>query len=87
MGNRGAAGIVWGRDGRKGNCAEAAEEAKKEAVSLAERKNRKLQFTVTEEEIPEKGTVMLLNDVPVSFGVMKKYRDRVVTVIPATPEG
>lgn len=66
---------------------DTAEEAKKEAVSLAERKNRKLQFTVTEEEIPEKGTVMLLNDVPVSFGVMKKYRDRVVTVIPATPEG
>ena len=30
---------------------------------------------------------MLLNDVPVSFGVMKKYRDRVVTVIPAAPEG
>ena len=66
---------------------DTAEEAKKEAVSLAERKNRKPQFTVTEEEAPEKGTVMLLNDVPVSFGVMKKYRDRVVTVIPAAPEG
>jgi hypothetical protein len=34
MGNRGAAGIVWGRDGRKGNCAEAAEEAKKAEIPI-----------------------------------------------------
>lgn len=54
------------------------DECERSALNLAQEKNRKLEFSVVEGV--NEGEVVTLNDVPVQFGVDKKYRDRRVTV-------
>jgi CRISPR system Cascade subunit CasD len=46
-------------------------------------KEKKLieDFRVIEAENPEEGDVLTLNDIPIQFGKVKKYRDRRVTII------
>ena len=50
------------------------------ALEIAKEKNRKEIFRVLEGEI-DGGERMLLNDVPVSFGIYKKYDSRIVSII------
>ena len=54
-------------------------EASLEAQALAAEKGLKEEFRVVDGET--EGEVMTLNDVPLQFGVVKKYQDRRVTVI------
>jgi len=49
------------------------------AMDIAEQKALKYQFKVMEGD--HNGDVMVLNDVPIQFGVHKKYRDRRVTIV------
>lgn len=58
-------------------------DAENECVRIAESKDLDLDFTVVEGDNPEKGDVMTLNDIPLQFGTVKKYRDRRITVISA----
>ena len=56
------------------------EEAMTHAQGIAKEKKRRAVFRV----IPgnhDEGTVMTLNDVPVNFGLYKRYEDRTVTLI------
>lgn len=55
-------------------------EAIAQAAELAEQKNCTEAFRVVEGDSPD-GSVMTLNDIPLQFGEVKKYRDRRVTVI------
>jgi CRISPR system Cascade subunit CasD len=57
-------------------------EAKNAAIALAHEKHRQHTFSVYEGE--HEGEIITLNDVPTAFGVHKKYRDRQVTIIPAS---
>ncbi|HBE03172.1 MAG TPA: type I-E CRISPR-associated protein Cas5/CasD [Spirochaetia bacterium] len=54
--------------------------ALEEALKIAQEKNLTEDFRVLEGE--SEGDVITLNDVPLQFGPVKKYRDRIVTVIP-----
>ncbi len=50
---------------------------------IAKEKQVMLDFTVLDGEHPEEnGDIFTLNDVPIQFGSIKKYRDRRVTIIP-----
>lgn len=58
-------------------------EALVQAANIARQKNCCEDFRVTEGDYPD-GSAMTLNDVPLQFGEVKKYRDRRVTVIQVT---
>lgn len=58
-------------------------DAKNECSHIAEIKQLDLDFSVIDGDNPEKGDVITLNDIPLQFGMVKKYRDRRITVIPA----
>lgn len=60
---------------------DAFDKAKEELFKVAENKNLILDFRVVDGEIEEEGDVITLNDVPIQFGEIKKYRDRRVTII------
>lgn len=62
-------------------CFTSEEEAKQEALRIADSKDLECQFEVLEGQFPEEGEVMTVSDVPVQFGTFKKYVDRQVTVI------
>ena len=51
------------------------------AANLSQDKQLLEDFRVLDGE--HEGDVMTLNDVPVQFGEVKKYRDRRVTVVPS----
>ncbi|MDY4889292.1 MAG: type I-E CRISPR-associated protein Cas5/CasD [Sphaerochaetaceae bacterium] len=53
-------------------------EAKVQSFAIAQEKGLKLQFTVSEKE--ESTETMILNDVPISFGEEKEYKDRQVFI-------
>ncbi|SEI65499.1 CRISPR system Cascade subunit CasD [Allopseudospirillum japonicum] len=55
------------------------------AEQLAEQKERVLSYQVVEQETDD-GEVLTLNDVPVQFGLNKRYRDRRVTLLEAINE-
>lgn len=55
-----------------------AEAALGQAALIASAKRRAFNFQVVQGE--QEGEVLILNDVPVQFGVHKRYRDRRVTV-------
>ena len=57
------------------------EAALAEAEQIAVGKERIRVFQVLEGRHAEAGEVLTLNDVPVSFGIRKMYRDRQVTVV------
>lgn len=57
------------------------EAAEARAAALADSKQRKFGFEVVAERNEEAGDVMVINDVPVCFGLHKVYRDRYVTLI------
>lgn len=57
---------------------DSAEGAMKRATTLALEKGRRSSFRVLQGV--HEGEVLTLNDVPLQFGVQKKYRDRRVTV-------
>jgi len=58
---------------------DGVEQARTAAGDIAKAKSRVLSFLV--KQGGHEGEVLTLNDVPVQFGVNKKYRDRRVTVI------
>lgn len=65
-------------------CLEAAQAR---ARTLAEQKARRCTFHVLPGNQAEQGDVITLNDVPLQFGAVKRYRDRQVTIVPvAEPE-
>ena len=55
-------------------------EAKTKANGIAKEKDRQILFQVSEGAQSDSGEVFLLNDVPVSFGIKKRYRSRYVTL-------
>ncbi len=57
------------------------ENALSTAKQLAEDKNRLRLFAVQAGAFPQEGDVLTLNDVPLSFGIRKRYKDRQVTII------
>jgi CRISPR system Cascade subunit CasD len=59
----------------------SVDDAFQKATSLARQKQLIEDFRVLDGEY--EGDVMTLNDVPLQFGEIKKYRDRRVTVVPA----
>lgn len=63
----------------------SAEEARLRACQLMEEKHLELLFEVVE-GFQEEGEPQIVNDVPVSFGDHKTYRDRYVTVLPCEKE-
>ena len=60
-------------------CFDTRELAGNAAKSIAEKKSMALDFSVMEGR--HKGNVLVINDVPVSFGKHKEYRSRNVTVV------
>lgn len=58
----------------------STEAARQRAQELAEYKLRHLSYSIVEGE-QEGGEVITLNDVPVQFGISKRYRDRRVTLV------
>lgn len=60
---------------------ETKDEANQKAFVIGEEKERVATFRVIEGE-SEDGEPMTINDVPLQFGSDKRYRDRLVTVIP-----
>lgn len=60
---------------------ETEKDALEKAIQLANGKNRMEMFRVMDGEY--KGETFVLNDVPLSFGLRKKYQDRQVTMVPA----
>jgi CRISPR system Cascade subunit CasD len=56
-------------------------EALEKAERIAQGKQVLVDFSVLDGE--HEGSIMTLNDVPVQFGEIKKYRDRRVTVVPS----
>lgn len=62
---------------------ESEEAALQKAEEIAQEKGCLLEdFRVVDGEKNDAGDVMTLNDIPVQFGEIKRYRDRRVTVIP-----
>lgn len=59
---------------------DSEEEAFAHARAVAEKKKRRAVFRVIGGKHDE-GSVMILNDVPVNFGLFKRYEDRTVTVV------
>ena len=59
---------------------ESADEAEAHAREIAEKAGRIASLKVVE-GVDENGNSMTLNDVPLCFGMRKKYADRLVTVI------
>ena len=57
---------------------QTAEEARKQAFTLADQKNYSLQFEVLQGQ--HEGELLTLNDIPLQFGTTKRYRDRQVTI-------
>jgi CRISPR system Cascade subunit CasD len=55
------------------------DEGLSEGMTLAHQKSRKRNFVVRQGE--HEGEKLILNDVPISFGENKKYKDRIVTII------
>lgn len=55
--------------------------AKKSALEIAKSKGLAWEFSVIEGKHEDLGDVLSLSDVPVQFGMYKKYADRQVTVI------
>ncbi len=51
------------------------------ANNIAETKERIPLFKVLHGAFPDDGDVLTLNDVPVNFGIRKRYRDRQVTIV------
>ena len=64
---------------------DSEEEAFARARIVAEEKKRMAVFKVTGGEHDE-GEVVILNDVPVNFGLYKRYEDRTVTIVDLMPE-
>jgi len=62
-------------------CFTSFDETLNAIYEIANEKKLIADFTVIEGENPEKGDVLTLNDVPIQFGKVKKYRDRRVTVV------
>lgn len=62
-----------------------AKAALEKAEALAEAKSRTRIFTVFDGGRAD-GDVLILNDVPVRFGLRKVYRDRQVTVVPVASD-
>ena len=62
-------------------CFSSEEEARREALNIADGKALECRYTVLEGQHPERGEVMTLSDVPVQFGTFKKYADRQITII------
>ncbi|MDO9567369.1 MAG: type I-E CRISPR-associated protein Cas5/CasD [Candidatus Desulfaltia sp.] len=60
---------------------DSIDDAWQKAGALAQDKHLLEDFRVLDGEY--EGNVMTLNDVPIQFGEIKKYRDRRVTVVPA----
>ena len=56
------------------------DEAQQRAADIAEKKHRRALFKVLPGQLGN-GVTMSLNDVPVHFGLYKKYEDRTVTII------
>ena len=62
---------------------ESEEAALQKAKEIAQEKGFLIEdFRVVDGEKNDAGDVMTLNDIPVQFGEIKRYRDRRVTVIP-----
>lgn len=59
---------------------DSADEAQARAIEIAEESSRMAQFKVVP-GYDDNGENMTLNDVPLCFGLRKKYADRVVSVI------
>lgn len=57
------------------------EDAEKKLQQITSEKKLSLEFTVIEGNLPDKGDVISLNDIPIQFGEEKKYSDRQVTII------
>lgn len=62
-------------------CFTAYDEAFNCMQEIADEKKLIADFKVVEGEDPEHGDVFTLNDIPIQFGKVKKYRDRRVTVV------
>lgn len=62
-----------------------ADQALAAATTIAHEKGRAASFIVRQGE--HEGEVITLNDVPLQFGVHKRYRDRRVTVLPVDADG
>lgn len=60
---------------------EKEEDALEKALQIANGKDRREMFRVKDGE--HEGETFVLNDVPLSFGLRKKYQDRQVTLVPA----
>ena len=60
---------------------EKEEEALQQADEIGQEKELVEDFQVVDGEQSDNGDVMTLNDVPIQFGEIKRYRDRRVTVI------
>ncbi len=60
---------------------QTADDALIELNRIADEKGLDQDFKVINGDSPGEGDVMTLNDIPVQFGPVKKYRDRHVTVI------
>ena len=60
------------------------DEAVDKASTLAQKKERELAFEVIGGRDEKRGDVLVVNDVPLQFGIHKVYRDRYVTVINKT---
>jgi len=64
-------------------CYASSDEALGVMNEIAGEKHLMLDFKVMDGEHPEEnGDILTLNDVPIQFGTIKKYRDRRVTIIP-----
>lgn len=60
---------------------EKKEECIYRAKAIAFMKGRRCCFSVLQENSIDKGEVMILNDVPIQFGVRKLYKERYVTIV------
>ena len=68
-------------------CFTSFDETLNAIYEIANEKNLIEDFKVLDGEYPELGDVYTLNDVPIQFGKVKKYRDRRITVIPLNANG
>jgi CRISPR system Cascade subunit CasD len=60
---------------------ETEHDSENRALSIASEKNLHKKFEVIDGEFENLGRTMLLNDIPISFGDEKKYKERGVTII------
>lgn len=63
-------------------CFSSFDQAYNALNEIAKEKKLIADFKVIDGEEPQSGDVLTLNDIPVQFGTVKKYRDRRVTIIP-----